>query len=36
LAENQGKSTEKTAGKAANVIMAVCKKTGIQYTLKEP
>ena len=36
LSENQGKSTQKSAGKAANVILAVCRKTGLQCTLKEP
>ena len=34
LAENQGKSTQNTSDKAANVILAVCKKVGLHCTLK--
>lgn len=36
LSEHQGRSSDKTAGKAAAVIMAVCKKVGRQCSLKEP
>ncbi len=35
LSEHQGKTNEKTAGKAATVILAVCKKAGLHCTQKD-